>query len=99
MIRRPPRATRTDTLFPYSTLFRSLVWERSGHHLCRDVNPILAPCVPFRRPIFDFPRGTVVRVLALASQKGGSGKTTLSGHLAVQAQLSGAGPEIGRAHV
>src|SRR3546814_18701170 len=23
MIRRPPRATRTDTLFPYSTLFRS----------------------------------------------------------------------------
>src|SRR3546814_15679464 len=25
MIRRPPRSTRTDTLFPYSTLFRSLV--------------------------------------------------------------------------
>src|SRR3546814_10975876 len=24
MIRRPPRSTRTDTLFPYSTLFRSL---------------------------------------------------------------------------
>src|SRR3546814_4223208 len=24
MIRRPPRATRTDTLFPYTTLFRSL---------------------------------------------------------------------------
>src|SRR6201989_710101 len=33
-----------------------------------------------------------MRVLALASQKGGSGKTTLSGHLAVQAQMSGAGP-------
>src|SRR5256885_1393018 len=33
-----------------------------------------------------------MRVLAMASQKGGSGKTTLSGHLAVQAQLSGAGP-------
>ncbi|MET3725508.1 AAA family ATPase [Sphingomonas trueperi] len=33
-----------------------------------------------------------MRVLALASQKGGSGKTTLSGHLAVQAQRSGAGP-------
>src|SRR3546814_11932547 len=26
MIRRPPRSTRTDTLFPYTTLFRSLVW-------------------------------------------------------------------------
>src|SRR3546814_1008548 len=27
MIRRPPRSTRTDTLFPYTTLFRSLVRE------------------------------------------------------------------------
>src|SRR3546814_5969306 len=25
MIRRPPRSTRTDTLFPYTTLFRSLM--------------------------------------------------------------------------
>lgn len=36
----------------------------------------------------------VLRVLALASQKGGSGKTTLSGHLAVQAQRAGAGPVV-----
>src|SRR3546814_8932563 len=28
MIRRPPRATRTDTLFPYTTLCRSIVVER-----------------------------------------------------------------------
>src|SRR3546814_9355368 len=27
MIRRPPRSTRTDTLFPYTTLFRSLTPE------------------------------------------------------------------------
>src|SRR3546814_9673891 len=26
MIRRPPRSTRTDTLFPYTTLFRSAMW-------------------------------------------------------------------------
>src|SRR3546814_14237165 len=26
MIRRPPRSTRTDTLFPYTTLFRSKSW-------------------------------------------------------------------------
>src|SRR3546814_20363346 len=26
MIRRPPRSTRTDTLFPYTTLFRSRRW-------------------------------------------------------------------------
>src|SRR3546814_2046384 len=36
MIRRPPRSTRTDTLFPYTTLFRSAVGGRlySGS-LCR----------------------------------------------------------------
>src|SRR3546814_2427471 len=27
MIRRPPRSTRTDTLFPYATLFRSRLFE------------------------------------------------------------------------
>src|SRR3546814_3624016 len=27
MIRRPPRSTRTDTLFPYTTLFRSPPWS------------------------------------------------------------------------
>ena len=35
-----------------------------------------------------------MRVLAMASQKGGSGKTTLSGHLAVQAQRAGGGPVV-----
>src|SRR3546814_19954314 len=33
MIRRPTRATRTDTLFPYTTLFRSagsLAWRGAG---------------------------------------------------------------------
>src|SRR3546814_2962628 len=41
MIRRPPRSTRTDTLFPYTTLFRSsvavkLVMQvRAGRHAGR----------------------------------------------------------------
>src|SRR3546814_1491557 len=30
MIRRPPRSTRTDTLFPYTTLFRSLKYCGTG---------------------------------------------------------------------
>src|SRR3546814_8501744 len=30
MIRRPPRSTRTDTLFPYTTLFRSLSTSRTA---------------------------------------------------------------------
>src|SRR3546814_11813924 len=36
MIRRPPRSTRTDTLFPYTTLFRSRVFvtvERNGEFI------------------------------------------------------------------
>src|SRR3546814_13309848 len=38
MIRRPPRSTRTDTLFPYTTLFRSAALP-AGRHIpppCRD---------------------------------------------------------------
>src|SRR3546814_13663708 len=30
-IRRPPRSTRTDTLFPYTTLFRSSGWKCYRH--------------------------------------------------------------------
>src|SRR3546814_9460708 len=31
MIRRPPRTTRTDTLFPYTTLFRSFEMDEGRH--------------------------------------------------------------------
>src|SRR3546814_5189374 len=34
MIRRPPRSTRTDTLFPYTTLFRSAEPAHHGEQLC-----------------------------------------------------------------
>src|SRR3546814_3440536 len=39
MIRRPPRSTRTDTLFPYTTLFRSI---------CRGQAPGYAVEYPYR---------------------------------------------------
>src|SRR3546814_14529412 len=51
MIRRPPRSTRTDTLFPYTTLFRSLDKERvdrfrdlmkSGNHSRAETIRLLA---------------------------------------------------------
>src|SRR3546814_12410685 len=41
MIRRPPRSTRTDTLFPYTTLFRSAGSTRAGE------------CAPRTIPILD----------------------------------------------
>src|SRR3546814_9685954 len=41
MIRRPPRSTRTDTLFPYTTLFRS--WEAGVEHARKAAPPALPP--------------------------------------------------------
>src|SRR3546814_16850757 len=37
MIRRPPRSTRTDTLLPYTTLFRSLFQALAQQNLKREV--------------------------------------------------------------
>src|SRR3546814_2823562 len=36
MIRRPPRSTRTDTLFPYTTLFRSHPTDQVGEAVGRE---------------------------------------------------------------
>src|SRR3546814_14550167 len=51
MIRRPPRSTRTDTLFPYTTLFRSLAANPRGKpnaaKTWKDVNPAL-PAIPIQ---------------------------------------------------
>src|SRR3546814_19095026 len=50
MIRRPPRSTRTDTLFPYTTLFRSLKSPVSGGDDLNDENnlDVGASCIPRR---------------------------------------------------
>src|SRR3546814_6595991 len=45
MIRRPPRSTRTDTLFPYTTLFRSdfafRTHQRANGDTMRTVDPVV----------------------------------------------------------
>src|SRR3546814_3820712 len=41
MIRRPPRSTRTDTLFPYTTLFRSLTAGCRVRFTCEGVGQCL----------------------------------------------------------
>src|SRR3546814_20330027 len=50
MIRRPPRSTRTDTLFPYTTLFRSrLRGNRSTQHPRSAIpgfHPVAGPQLP-----------------------------------------------------
>src|SRR3546814_16843791 len=40
MIRRPPRSTRTDTLFPYTTLFRSLAGSGCNTGRASQARPI-----------------------------------------------------------
>src|SRR3546814_4499264 len=52
LVRRPPRSTRTDTLFPYTTLFRSLRAQRAG---ARVAGPAAAVSRP-PRPLQRFPR-------------------------------------------
>src|SRR3546814_6871857 len=42
MIRRPPRSTRTDTLFPYTTLFRSPAHLHAARHEIRNLPPAAA---------------------------------------------------------
>src|SRR3546814_8512852 len=42
MIRRQPRSTRTDTLFPYTTLFRSIL---AGDVRCRTMTGFVQPLV------------------------------------------------------
>src|SRR3546814_4102371 len=47
MIRRPPRSTRTDTLFPYTTLFRS------ARELVRSADTLTAALDPVRDALAD----------------------------------------------
>src|SRR3546814_12283330 len=43
MMRRPPRSTRTDTLFPYTTLFRSSPWAAPSTSSLRTEDAEVAP--------------------------------------------------------
>src|SRR3546814_20640001 len=73
MIRRPPRSTRTDTLFPYTTLFRSSVslilrngYSREGQRaeLATSVRAELVEA-----PFFFFPRRAARAALRQAQGK------------------------------
>src|SRR3546814_5502905 len=63
MIRRPPRSTRTDTLFPYTTLFRSVIGSRAGLIECGGPPPDAVSEGPVLVPHRRAPRGVRVRQL------------------------------------
>src|SRR3546814_14780551 len=104
MIRRPPRSTRTDTLFPYTTLFRS-PQVQSGH---ANLRPFLAvhrrfgPQVRSGQASGD--SGSVVEVVVVVAGAAPASSRSFS----ASAMRSRASParrsysaksEIGRAHV
>src|SRR3546814_2229983 len=68
MIRRPPRSTRTDTLFPYTTLFRS---DRDADAAASDVRDRVAQARQFLpeeadEPIVQKPEGDAQPIIYLA---------------------------------
>src|SRR3546814_11954800 len=84
MIRRPPRSTRTDALFPYTTLFRSLQHALVGHALQH-----AAEAVELAGPLAEQARAEAFQV------RGGAGEL-LGLHRQKLARMR---KEIGRAHV
>src|SRR3546814_3941049 len=71
MIRRPPRSTRTDTLFPYTTLFRSKVDPLRLSHQPVDLAELLAEAVELGkvdpREVLRLPREHLRLVLERAN--------------------------------
>src|SRR3546814_3382147 len=56
MIRRPPRSTRTDTLFPYTTLFRSQDDNSPTHSMNHsELDPVANETKPFDLPGLTLP--------------------------------------------
>src|SRR3546814_10287603 len=51
MIRRPPRSTRTDTLFPYTTLFRSIQLDDLRQQIEQDVRLAVATAANTREQV------------------------------------------------
>src|SRR3546814_5200645 len=69
MIRRPPRSTRTDTLFPYTTLFRSMLdgggipatlgYRGFTHSCCTSINHVVCHGIPDAKPVRE---GDIVNI-------------------------------------
>src|SRR3546814_7137991 len=85
MIRRPPRSTRTDTLFPYTTLFRSVadlwdvqtgrrLWSIAGtaYDFSQTYRPTISPDGRYALVSMPVGKGSVRDTIALVSMADGS---------------------------
>src|SRR3546814_7103685 len=70
MIRRPPRSTRTDTLFPYTTLFRSM--PKRWHAAAFSMSPIRCGRCRRMSERDERRRGQGVPVALVGAQGGGA---------------------------
>src|SRR3546814_6046764 len=95
MLRRPPRSTRTDTLFPYTTLFRSAIAtlrsrnRRSAGQLPRDrlcerIRNRIAALVLRRREAHPRPEDAASRVVERIVAARGRDRTV--GDLAIRSE-------------
>src|SRR3546814_14168644 len=91
MIRRPPRSTRTDTLFPYTTLFRSCL----GIH--RRFN--LWPIASASQKGFDLFHSVLLLFTASAAEPVQWAQLTIEQRVIIRVPMArkGRAPEIGRA--
>src|SRR3546814_12679490 len=84
MIRRPPRSTRTDTLFPYTTLFRSALEAEHADALEALGDEELAPATDV-----DFRRGDMLAVFGRIVRQAVEYLTNLRRCLFSQRQVPG----------
>src|SRR3546814_8490285 len=114
MIRRPPRSTRTDTLFPYTTLFRSerhfimmryMPTETLTSALLPSTQAVLAALKPGQRHVQPRPPGSgdawLLADLARASRQTivALCSDPLSAQRLAEEVLLFAPDQLGRAHV
>src|SRR3546814_11874173 len=82
MIRRPPRSTRTDTLFPYTTLFRSPTSSKRANTMT-NTSGAAAPQEPNRLSALSVPQ--IHRLMAVEADTIAKAKSRLD---ALQGEVS-----------
>src|SRR3546814_4468923 len=94
MIRRPPRSTRTDTLFPYTTLFRSIaaavVQRALDDETAPDLETVMRAETPVqgRKAVCDAAQIDVAAVLPDMDEGGGAILAGEGGRIGSEARIN-----------
>src|SRR3546814_21017130 len=94
MLRRPPRSTRTDTLFPYTTLFRSCgsegEWRRQRRRQgVRQIQEGRSASCPCHAALPVQPQARLCRKVHLPEREGGTGLGQTHLQLIISPHLEG----------